>query len=69
MLCPCCITIFDREATKELEKTNPDQSKRVGRQDHHKELFFNKRRVPQTTSGLRLTSCMFMLISNSGLDP
>lgn len=49
MLCPCCIAVFDKEAMKELEKTNPYQSKKVGQQDHCNKFFFNKRGVPQRT--------------------
>lgn len=39
ILCPCYITFFVREAEKEMEKTNPGQSKRVGRRDQHQEFF------------------------------
>lgn len=30
MLCPCCSAVFDREATKELEKTNNEHLNIVG---------------------------------------
>lgn len=49
MLFQRCNAIFNKETVKELEKTNPYQLKSVGRQDQHKELFFNKRVVPQKT--------------------
>ena len=47
ILCPCCTVVFDKEATKELEKINPYQSIRGGRQDKQRESFFNKQGVPK----------------------
>lgn len=36
ILCPCYNGVFDKEVTTELENTNPDQLKKVGRQDQRK---------------------------------
>lgn len=47
MLCPCCSAVFYKEAVKVLEKANPYQSKKGGRQGQPKDLFFKKRGVPQ----------------------
>lgn len=35
MLCPRCSAFFNKETTKELEKTNPYLLKKVGWQDQH----------------------------------
>lgn len=48
MLCLCCSAIFFKEASTELEKINPYQSKKGERQGQ-KKLCFNKRGMPQKT--------------------
>ena len=51
ILCPRGNFVFDKEAAKELDMTNPYQSKKFIRHDKPKELFSNKGKGPKKFQG------------------
>lgn len=64
ILCPRGNFVFDKEAAKELDMTNPYQSKKFIRHDKPKELF-SKEKAPKS-SKVRLTSPLHMHLLENG---